>query len=169
MKKVMALLLAAVLLLSGCAKTETGGLTDFSTHDLSGEVQSQALFKGKKLTMLNIWATYCGPCIQEMPGLGEIAEEYADQGFQIVGLISDVSDWESSQADTARTIIAQTNVNYVNLTLDQSLLPLLQNVSAVPTTIFVNEKGEQVGQTYIGSREKEDWIEIIDELLEEQA
>lgn len=167
MKKVIAILLAAVFLLSGCAQTEEGGLTSFSAYDLSGKIQTQEIFAGKKLTMVNIWATYCGPCIREMPGLGELSEEYADQGFQIVGIISDVADHKGSQAETALGILEYTDANYVNLVLSESLMPVLQTVSAVPTTIFVNEKGEQIGQYYIGSREKEDWEAIITELLED--
>ena len=63
---------------------------EFETVTLTGEPVTQEIFGEAKLTMVNIWATYCGPCIQEMPELAELAREYEDRGVQIVGLLSDV-------------------------------------------------------------------------------
>ena len=114
MKKLISILLITVLLLTGCSAAK-GGLTAFTAYDLDGNTQTEKLFEGKKLTVLNIWATYCGPCIQEMPALAEIHEEYAAKGVQIVGIVSDVPAVESTTADTARTLIKDTGANYVNL------------------------------------------------------
>lgn len=169
MKKLISILLITVLLLTGCsaAKDEQGGLTAFSTSDLEGNIQTEKIFEGKKLTVLNIWATYCGPCIQEMPALAEINKEYAAKGVQIVGIVSDVPSVDSTAADTARTLIKDTGVNYVNLLPSQDMQSILQNVAYVPTTIFLNEKGEQVGELQIGSRSKAAWEDLINEMLEE--
>lgn len=169
MKKLISILLITVLLLTGCsaANDGQGGLTSFSASDLEGNTQTETLFEGKKLTVLNIWATYCGPCIQEMPALAEIHEEYAAKGVQIVGIVSDVPSVDSTTADTARTLIKDANVNYVNLLPSQDMQSILQNVAYVPTTIFLNEKGEQVGDLQIGSRSKAAWEDLINDMLEE--
>ena len=71
---------------------------EFETVTLTGEPVTQEIFGEAKLTMVNIWATYCSPCIQEMPELAELAREYEDRGVQIVGLLSDVSEPEDATA-----------------------------------------------------------------------
>ena len=47
----------------------------FEGTDLEGNTVSQDAFSQSKLTMVNVWATYCNPCLSEMPGLGELASE----------------------------------------------------------------------------------------------
>ena len=48
----------------------------FEGTDLEGNTVSQEVFTQSRLTMVNVWATYCNPCLREMPGLGELAAEY---------------------------------------------------------------------------------------------
>lgn len=169
MKRFIAFLLVALLVLCGCA-TEApagSGFTKFNTVDLEGTRADESLFQGKKVTMINIWATYCGPCISEMPGLGVLAEKYADSEFQIVGLITDVQGTDTETAESARAIIKKTKAGYRNLLVSKDLIPTLQTVSAVPTTIFVDEKGKQIGAPYVGARPMDVWEEIIAEVLEQ--
>ena len=52
--------------------------------------------------MVNFWATYCGACIQHMPYLSELDKEYRDQGFQILGVITDVSKPEDDAVLSGR-------------------------------------------------------------------
>ena len=103
---------------------------EFEAETLSKEAATQEIFEKSQLTMLNIWATFCGPCIQEMEGLGELNREYDSQKFQIVGLISDVYSQEQSEEiqkvieenmETARVIIDATKADYTHLLLNQSL------------------------------------------------
>lgn len=143
-----------------------GILSDFESWDLYGQTVTDQIFKGKKLTMVNIWATFCSPCINEMPGLGEIHREYESKGFQIVGIITDL--YSEQAYYTAEEIILATNANYTHIALSEDLLPIVNNLSTVvPTTIFVDENGVQVGEVCIGSRDKSAWIKIIDSLLEQ--
>ncbi len=67
-----------------------GILSSFSATDLDGNAVDESIFSSSKLTMVNIWATFCGPCIGEMPDLGLLNEEYASEGFQVVGIVADV-------------------------------------------------------------------------------
>lgn len=55
--------------------TEGAGIV-FTGQDLAGNSVSESVFSESKLTMVNVWATYCNPCLSEMPGLGELAGEY---------------------------------------------------------------------------------------------
>lgn len=136
----------------------------FETLTLDGEKATDAVFEEADLTMVNIWGTFCGPCIKEMPDLGELSREYADKGVQIVGMISDVS---APQDETALEIIEHTKADYTHLILSKDLMKgYLGTVQAVPTTVFVDREGKQIGEAYPGAKSKEDWSSILDEMLE---
>lgn len=202
MKKFLSLLLALLLLaaLAGCDTGQSGAsepgaeepagngtgdadsvvyppadgslLGDFSTMDLAQNSVTQDLFAQADLTMINVWATYCGPCLNEMPDLGALHAEYKNHGFQVAGIVIDVLNRDGSynedQLDLARDIVADTGAHYIHIlpapgTLDM----LLRSVYAVPTTYFVDSEGKQVGEIYIGSKSKADWQAVIDDLLAE--
>ncbi len=144
----------------------------FNAKDLNGNAVDESIFAENKLTMVNLWGTFCGPCINEMPHLGEISKEYADKGLGVVGILVDVTDNDGnvfdSQFNDALDIVAQTNVEYVNIVPSKELmLKKVASVFSVPETIFVDSEGKQVGQSYLGARSKDQWIKIIDELLGE--
>ena len=150
---------------------QAGILSAFSTTDLDGNELDQSMLEGYGLTMVNVWATYCKPCLSEMPDLGELADEYRDQGVQIVGLVSDVlnSDgfFSQEQLDTARDLVAETGADYPHLLPSQDLYGLLSQIYAVPTTFFVDSEGRQVGSAYLSAKEKDEWAEIIESMMEE--
>lgn len=140
----------------------------FTAKDVNGEEVNSEILEASKLTMLNIWATYCNPCLEEMPYLGEISSEYDAADFQLVGIVSDVSETSSQKdIDYAKELIAQTQANYPHLLLGQDLYStLVGGVSAVPTTFFVKQDGEVLGY-FVGAADKETWKELIDGLLAE--
>ena len=168
------LLTVSILLLSGCKDTalrENTGSSPasivFEAQDMEGNAVSSEIFSETKLTMVNVWATYCNPCLREMPGIGELAGEYASDEFQIVGVISDVLEGSDQRTlDYAADLVEQTSADYTHLLLNESLYyALLTDVSAVPTTFFIDEDGV-ILDTVVGSMEKSAWEEKINELLE---
>ena len=152
---------------------QPGILSVFTAQDLQGNGVNQEILAGKKLTMVNVWATFCGPCINEMPDLGALAQEYADKGVQIVGLLSDANASDgsvsASQVELAQEIVDATGANYLHIIPGTDMMGLLYQITSVPTTFFVDETGKQVGTAYVGSRDKDAWAAIIAQLLEEVA
>lgn len=150
---------------------QAGVLSSFSTTDLDGNIVDQSVLEDYDLTMVNVWATFCRPCIKEMPDLGELAQEYADENVQIVGLVSDVLNTDGSiseeQVQTARDIVEQTGANYLHLLPSADLFGVLGQISAVPTTFFVDSEGKQVGYAVVSAQSKEKWMETIDAMLDE--
>lgn len=138
----------------------------FEGQDVEGNTFSSDVFAESKITMINVWATYCNPCLSEMPGLGELAEEYEPADFQIIGIISDVQEGADDRAlEYVSELIEQTGADYPHLLLNESLYRgLLTEVSAVPTTFFLNEKGE-ILDVVIGAMKKSAWEEKINTLL----
>lgn len=191
-KKILLLFLTGILFI-GCGKSdnEIGQLSNTaenaeeSTQDVqsdteqpyvftfsdaamvNGEKMSSEVFADAKLTMVNVWATFCGPCINEMPDLGEIAASYDSTDFQMIGIVSDAVEGDADMLAEAQEIIEETGANYPHLLLNEELYVNLVGASdSVPTTYFFNQKGELLGYL-IGANSKEVWEEIINGLLEE--
>lgn len=138
----------------------------FEGTDLKGNPVSQEIFPQSRLTMVNVWATYCNPCLNEMPGLGELAAEHDGSEFQIIGIVNDVR--EGDDQTLVESLVQETGALYTHLLANDSIgQALLSSVSAVPTTFFFNQDGVYLGGV-VGSAEKSDWEELIHELLEEQ-
>lgn len=192
--RMMALsLLLAVVLLSGCAQNgaqekentgasqsgagqgalsaavpeDLGGALSFEATDMEGNAVSSGIFADSKITMVNVWATYCNPCLNEMPSLGELAQEYDAGEFQLIGIISDVPENADQEIlDLAKDLIGQTGASYTHLPINESLYhALLEDVTAVPTTFFFDENGMLL-ETVVGAMDKSSWKEKIDGLLE---
>lgn len=141
----------------------------FEATTTEGEAWNSDQFANSKLTMINVWGTYCNPCLAEMPDLGEIATEYDATEFQIIGIICDVMDTDGQDAiEGAKKLIAETKANYPHLLLNESLYTnLVGAVSAVPTTFFVRQDGSLIGYL-TGAQSKENWKSLIDQLLAEE-
>ncbi len=144
----------------------------FTAQDLEGNEVTQDIFADYDVTMINIWGTFCGPCLEEMPELGEIAEEYEDKGFQIVGICSDAVDLDGNVLNDvvqeAQADIQETGADYLHiLPTGEIFTDLMPRVTAVPTTIFVDQNGRQLGLAIMGANDKDGWIEVIDEKLAE--
>lgn len=138
----------------------------FEGTDLEGNTVSQEVFTQSRLTMLNVWATFCNPCLNEMPGLGELAAEYDPAEFQLIGVVSDVREGEDQTL--VESLVQETGADYPHLLANDSLdQAILSGVSGVPTTFFFDGEGAYLGGV-VGAAEKSDWEELIHELLEKQ-
>lgn len=147
------------------------GLTSFETTDLYGEVITQEIFSRYDLTMVNVWGTFCNPCLEEMPYLGELQKEYEPAGVNIVGIVIDVQDNDlqvmEDQKILAQEIAETTGADYTHLLVSFDMIePVLSQFDAIPATFFVDSDGNLVSEFYIGSREKDQWKQLIDETLE---
>ena len=122
----------------------------FNAKTITGQAVSNDIFAAKKITVVNIWGTFCPPCIAEMPELGDMARTMPADA-QIIGIVCDATADTTDQIQKAQEITKKANADFVNIVPDENLLRFLENVEAVPTTIFVNSKGEVVGKAIIGA------------------
>ena len=111
-----------------------------------------------KLTIVNIWATFCGPCINEMPELEKLYENYQDRGFQILGVYA-----TTNQEADVDSVLEEAGITYPIL----HYCPEFDEFQTgyVPTTVFVNSRGEVVGSTQIGSLDYASWAALVEDLL----
>ena len=150
----------------------TGPFSTFTATDLNGNNVDESVLSGSRLTMINVWATYCGPCLNEMPDLGELSAEYDRSDFQIIGIPIDTVDYygnqDSSQVELAKELVSETGADYLHIIPSAELISsALSDIQAVPTTIFVDSLGNQIGDSVTGSMSKSDWKSEIDTLLEQ--
>ena len=141
-------------------------LPDFEGTDLYGNTVTQEIFYDFSLTMVNIWGTFCNPCIEEMPDLAQLHQEILNEDINIVGILVDVS--EENNKDFAIEITESYNVEFTNIIPDDNLLDYLSEILVgVPTSLFIDEEGNIIGEPVIGARGKDDYKQIIFQRVEE--
>lgn len=156
-------LLSMSLLMTGCgesvAESETSqpasvqlaNFPQFAAKDLAGDTVTNDIFARKKITVVNIWGTFCPPCIGEMPELGEWSRNMPEDA-QLIGIICDANgENDTKTAGTAQKILKEAQADFVNLLPSKDLMQYLESVEAVPTTIFVDSAGNLIGTPVIGA------------------
>ncbi len=111
--------------------------------NLDGSTSKVADRKGKVL-LLNMWATWCGPCRGEMPELVKMQDEHRDKGFEIIGLNTDDGDTKEMIEDFA----AEMKLNYTLVWADTAMqngLLKISNFNGIPQSFVVDRDGNLRG------------------------
>jgi thiol-disulfide isomerase/thioredoxin len=123
----------------------------YTLEDMNGAKVDLSTFAGKPL-VINLWATWCGPCRLEMPQLVGLAERFRDRGLTIIGVSTD------DQPDAIRAFAAEYKVTYPMLVgLGQD--PFLRSIGyddTLPASILIKADGT-VSERFVGIRTTEDW------------
>lgn len=144
----------------------------FNSCDLRGQAVSEKIFSSNKITMLNVWGTFCPPCIREMPDLAALYKNNKDRGVAVIGIPIDISTIDGKVnpllKKDAEKIIASTGADYLHVVPSAEMFSgFLRNVQAVPATFFVDSDGNIIGKMYLGAKSEADWQKIIDKLLKD--
>ncbi len=116
------------------ADTAKGLAPDFSLKSSSGKNLKLSEYRGD-VVMINFWASWCGPCRQEMPLLEDLYKEYEPLGFTILGV--NVEE-DSSKAEN---LLKQIPVSFPVLFDNTSKVSKLYDVVAMPSTVLVDRDG----------------------------
>lgn len=137
---------------------------DFTTTDFDGNtITSRELFSKHEFTMINVWATWCGCCCQELPALCELNHDLAAKDCAIVGLCGDVVDDDS--LEFANMLLNQNDYEaYLNIRPFDGWEKKFVNKGDWPTSFFVNRKGDIVSDPISGAA-VEEYKQRFDELL----
>lgn len=147
-----------------------GSSVTFETTDLAGNpVNSAELFGQYRLTMVNLWGTYCGPCKQEMPGLETLYQAMKAKDINIIGIVVDINGPDDrAYIEEAEDIISMAGVKYLNLIPWEGINEMLPSMF-IPTTYFIDSQGHVVGEAAVGSQSADAYEKLIDQVLSQMA
>ena len=142
----------------------------FETTGVDGKTYTQDIFSKYDLTMVNVFTTWCSPCINEIPELEKLYQEMKDKGVGVVGVTRDTIGSGGKQDEEAvkkaQVIQEKTKASYPFLIPDSGMMNgRLNGISAFPETFFVDKNGNIVGETYSGSHSLDEWKEIVEKEL----
>ena len=147
---------------------------DFSFFDFNGKERKLSEFRGK-LVLLDFWATWCKPCLADIPKLKVLYEKYRASGFEIIGMDTETIGDEAEEPDPefvkqrfeqAKKIVSTRGVAWTQAT-NETAVPIamkIYNVKALPTKILIGKDGKVLAT--IG--EKDDLTGIVEKLINEQ-
>lgn len=132
------------------------GAPAFAWTDSSGRRVTFEQFRGS-ITVVNFWATWCGPCKKELPDLVELSKELAPQGITFLGISTDAGPGAS---DKVNAFIESYGIPYTIVLSNDDLEEAFGNITGLPTTLLVGKNGE-IRKTIVGSRTKAQFMEAI--------
>lgn len=183
------LLLAAMLLALGCAKapapvaataapTEAPAIAEtayavaeapvengdyagitFTASDMEGNEITEAYIRDNRVTVVNFWATWCPPCVGEIPEFSKVAAAYAGKGCAVLGVQLD------EDVSAAKKLWEKNGIVYPSVLPDGDLATIGEQLSAIPVTMLFDSEGMLIGDMHLGSMSETELTAMIDEAL----
>lgn len=162
-RRVHASVVCTALLLFNSSVLNAKSIKKLTLRDLEGTKVRLADYQGR-IVVLNFWATWCGPCKEELPRLGEIARQYANRG--VTFLLASID--EQKKLSAVRDYVSEHGIKLPVLTgASVDLLEQLAGVNVVPATLVIDDKGEII-RAINGEAREEDVKEAVDWLLSDR-
>lgn len=174
MKKITSILCSGALLmamLTGCGTAGGESLVsktpfpEFDEVDMEGNPVSSDIFADYDATIVNFWNNGCGTCIEEMPELEELYQQFKEQNINLIGVGTDSGEGEE-QLSTAKEILEEKGVTYSNISPDPEgtfYQEFISDIFTYPTTYIVDSDGNIIGAPISGNVKKQ--IDTVNERL----
>lgn len=120
-------------------------LRDAPMQGLSGPSRLLSDFRGKPL-IVNVWASWCGPCREEMSSLERLSKRHEGRRFTVIGISTD------DYPDAARTFLQKSGTTFQHFIDTRLLLENMLGANRIPLTVLIDAKGRVVGK-YYGAKE----------------
>lgn len=148
-------------------ETSKNTVGEFSTQDVYGNAYTKDIFKDYDLTLVNVYTTWCTPCVQEMPDLDKLYQQVKDEGVNVIGVVLDVLNEKGEivqeDLERAQNLVERTGVSYLTLLPDSTYMNgRLIGIEGFPETFFVDKDGNIVGETYSGSGDFDYWLSVVE-------
>ncbi len=148
---------STVFIFSGCKDSGNVSSSDsnFTLTDLEGNPVSLSDFKGN-IVVLNFWATWCPPCIAEIPDFVKVFNDFKDKDVQFIGV-------SNEDISTLKSFAADYDINYPILIDDKNIMAIW-GIRAIPTT-FVFDRDGQIVFKNVGMMTGEQIRNVIENIL----
>ena len=146
----------------------------FSADDIWGKTYTQEVFANYDLTLVNAFTTWCSPCVQEIPELEKLRQEYEQAGIKlgVVAVVLDVrtaGGTDEGALERAKLLYERSGAQFPFLIPDDgSMNGRLTGIESFPESFFVDSEGSIVSEPYIGANTLDGWKEIVDQVLANQ-
>ena len=163
--RVLLFLLSAALAsgLAGCKPAVhlgvLGAAPSWKLKDLDGREISSDQFKGK-VVVVDFWATWCEPCVSELPGYIALQKKYGGDGVAIVGISMD-----EKGADQVKQFAKEKGINYQIVMGDEAAMAAFGGVEVLPTTLLIDRAG-QIRDRKVGIEDAADYARKVRSLLD---
>jgi thiol-disulfide isomerase/thioredoxin len=135
---------------------------DFILKDSGGAATKLSDYRGQ-VVLLNFWASWCGPCREEIPWFTEFERQFKDRRFTVVGVAFDERGWT-----TVQPYIKWSNIDYPVALGGADLMALYGGVDALPVTFMIDRQG-RIARTHVGAAGKSTYRKEISDLLSAQS
>ncbi len=153
---------------SACAKEMRNAVLSFSGNDLqTGDSITEEIFASSKITLVNIWGTFCSPCKAELPDLEELYQNTKKDGINITGILCDAFNNSDYNVKEVKKILKEKGVTYTNILISPETV-WLNKIEAVPTSFLVDKDGRIIGRPIIGTRSAGEYKRLIESALKTQ-
>lgn len=134
------------------------------TWEENGKKMSMSDLKGN-VVLVNLWATWCGPCKKEIPDLSKISQEMKDKNFKMIG----VNVFQNPKSQPIGEFLASNPIPYTILDAGEDFVKAFSDatksdIEAVPTTFVVDKKGNIV-ETIVGARDEATFKSTINKYM----
>ena len=153
-----AMLAAAAL--AGCSAPAkpASDVPQFSLTSLEGKTVAMKDL-ANKVVIIDFWATWCGPCREEIPHLNELYSELKSKGLEIVGISMD-----SDGTDSVKDFVREFRMQYPVVMGDEKLAESFGGLIGLPTTFIIDRSGK-IAKKYIGLPPADDMTKIVKDLV----
>ena len=158
-------LIVVVLLALGSVASHAVGIReeapDFTLKSLDGSNLRLEEYRGQ-VVLINFWASWCGPCRQEMPLLDRLHHRYEDTGFAVLGVNVE------GEVAPAQKIVDKTNVTFPVLIDEKQKVSEMYSLEAMPSTVVVDRDGV-IRYIHLGYKpgDEEKYVEVVKQLIRE--
>jgi peroxiredoxin len=132
----------------------------FSLKDANGDTVNLADYKGK-VVLVNFWATWCGPCEEEIPWFVEFEQKYRDRGFAVIGISMDDDGWKA-----VKPYIASHKINYPVMIGSETVAQKFGATDYLPTSFILDRQG-RIAVGHVGLIDKRDYLNEIIKLIDD--
>lgn len=137
-------------------------IPEFQCVDSQGNAVTNDIFSQNKVTLVNLWGTWCGPCIAEIPTLQSVYERMKDKGVGVMGVVEDAQGNE----DMVQEILSENGVTYTNIYPDEKFYDNFVSLCfTFPSSLIVDSQGNVIMSLISGANDMEEFEEMLTDAL----